>query len=104
VREKRDLVRVVRTPEGEVRIDPTGRCNGRGAYLCRDWNCLRAALKRKGFERAFKGPLPPDAASVLEAGFRDLVPVDGEEGSPACGRTSPHPFPIETDERVTPEG
>jgi predicted RNA-binding protein YlxR (DUF448 family) len=80
VRDKRDLVRVVRTPEGAVVLDPTGKCNGRGAYLCRDWECLRAAFKRKGFERAFKSPLPPDAASALEAGFRELVPSDEGPG------------------------
>lgn len=84
MRDKRDLVRVVRTPAGEILIDPTGKANGRGAYLCRDWNCLRAAMKRKGLERAFKNPLPPEAASALEAGFRDLVAL--------------------IDERVTPEG
>lgn len=82
MREKRDLVRVVRTPDGDIGIDPTGKMNGRGAYLCRDWSCLRAALKRKGLERAFKTPLPPNAALALEAGFRCLVP----------------------DERRTPEG
>jgi predicted RNA-binding protein YlxR (DUF448 family) len=89
VREKRDLVRVVRTPAGEVRIDPTGKCSGRGAYLCRDWQCLRAAVKRKGFERAFKSPLPPEAAGALEAAFRELVPDTSEdegEGASAGGR------------------
>jgi predicted RNA-binding protein YlxR (DUF448 family) len=74
VREKRDLVRVVRTPEGEVVIDPTGKRNGRGAYLCCAWDCFRTALKRKGFERAFKSSLSPEAVLGLEASFRALVP------------------------------
>jgi predicted RNA-binding protein YlxR (DUF448 family) len=89
VRDKRDLIRVVRTPAGEILLDPTGKCNGRGAYLCRDWDCFRAALKRKGFERAFKSPLAPEAASALEADFRRLVP-------------SIHPD--DNTERVTPAG
>jgi predicted RNA-binding protein YlxR (DUF448 family) len=82
VRDKRDLVRVVRTPAGEIVMDPTGKANGRGAYLCRDLNCLRAAMKRKGFERAFKSPLPPEAASALEAGFRNLVESHDEPVTP----------------------
>src|SRR5690242_9514527 len=74
VRDKRDLVRVVRTPEDEVLIDPTGKRAGRGAYLCRAWDCFRTAVKRKSFERALKGPLPPQALPALEAGFRAVVP------------------------------
>lgn len=42
---KAELVRVVRTPEGEIKLDKTGRLNGRGAYLCRDLTCLRRARK-----------------------------------------------------------
>jgi uncharacterized protein len=74
VRDKRDLVRVVRTPEDEVLIDPTGKRAGRGAYLCRAWDCFRTAVKRKSFERALKGPLPPQALPALEDGFRTVVP------------------------------
>lgn len=80
VRDKRELVRIVRTPEGEVIVDPTGKRNGRGAYLCRAWDCYRAALKRKGLERAFKGPLPVEALPALEAGFRALVPEEPAAG------------------------
>lgn len=63
------MVRVVRTPEGDVLIDPTGKRNGRGAYLCRAWDCYRTAIKRKSFERALKGPLPVEMLPALEAGF-----------------------------------
>lgn len=50
---KSELVRVVRSPEGEVSLDLTGKKNGRGAYVCRNCDCFNAAIKRKSFERAF---------------------------------------------------
>jgi hypothetical protein len=52
VRGKQELVRVVRTPQGQVRLDPTGKVAGRGAYLCRDQACLAQALKQKRLNRA----------------------------------------------------
>ena len=50
---KRELIRAVRSPEGEISLDLTGKKNGRGAYICRDSRCLTAAIKAKRFERAF---------------------------------------------------
>lgn len=50
---KRELIRIIRTPEGEVRYDPTGKANGRGAYLCRRSDCVALAKKKK----RFRGPL-----------------------------------------------
>ncbi|MBQ2965145.1 MAG: YlxR family protein [Clostridia bacterium] len=50
---KRELIRAVRSPEGEISLDLTGKKNGRGAYICRDSKCLTAAIKAKRFERAF---------------------------------------------------
>lgn len=50
---KQELVRVVRSPEGEVSLDLTGRKNGRGAYICNSIDCFNAAVKRKAFLRAF---------------------------------------------------
>ncbi len=52
--DKRDMVRVVLTPEGTVQLDLTGKRNGRGAYLCRNADCLRVAKKRKALDRALK--------------------------------------------------
>ncbi len=54
MRPKKDLLRVVRTPEGVVALDETGRSNGRGAYLCRDSACLERALKTRAIERALE--------------------------------------------------
>ena len=51
---KKELIRVVRTPEGEVLLDPTGRRNGRGAYLCCKKECLARAVKTRALERALE--------------------------------------------------
>lgn len=51
-RDKKELVRVVRSPEGEVSVDLTGRKNGRGAYICRSRDCLKKARKQKAISRA----------------------------------------------------
>lgn len=51
---KKELVRVIRTPEGEICIDKTGRMNGRGAYICPSTDCYSKAVKSKAIERALK--------------------------------------------------
>ena len=51
MKEKRELIRIVRTPEGETMIDPTGKKSGRGAYVCRSSECLRRAIRQKQLER-----------------------------------------------------
>lgn len=51
---KRTLLRVVRRPDGTAIYDPTGRANGRGAYVCCDSECVRLARKKKSFSRALK--------------------------------------------------
>lgn len=51
-KEKRDLVRVVRSPEGEVNIDLTGKRPGRGAYVCSNQDCLDKAVKSRALERS----------------------------------------------------
>ena len=71
-RPKRDLVRIVRTAEGEVRLDPTGRMNGRGAYLCPKVECLRTAVKRKALARALGAEPPPEGIEALEGEMEAL--------------------------------
>ena len=66
-KEKRDLVRVIRTPEGEIRLDPTGRANGRGAYLCRNPQCLEKARKKGALSRALQCEIPSSVYDELEA-------------------------------------
>ncbi len=66
---KRELVRVVRSPEGEVSLDLTGKQNGRGAYLCPNKACLTAAVKAKRLERALGCPAAADIYDSLLAVF-----------------------------------
>ena len=62
---KQELMRVVRSPEGEISLDLTGKKNGRGAYLCRNKACLTAAIKAKRLERAFGCPVAADIYDSL---------------------------------------
>ena len=61
---KRELVRVVRSPEGEVSLDFKGKMPGRGAYVCHSSDCLKRALKSKAISRAFSIEIPQ---SIIEA-------------------------------------
>ncbi len=63
---KKELVRVVRSPEGEISLDLTGRKPGRGAYVCRDIACLKAARKARRLERAFSCRIPEDVYDRME--------------------------------------
>ena len=54
---KKELIRVVKTPEGEIKVDFTGKLNGRGAYLCKSAECLLKAQKQKALSRAFECPI-----------------------------------------------
>ena len=56
---KQELIRVIRTPEGDLETDATGRKNGRGAYLCRNTACFDQAVRNKGLQRSLK--CVPDA-------------------------------------------
>ena len=63
---KRDLIRVVRTPEGEVTIDFTGKKSGRGAYICRDIKCLRRARKSKRIDKNLDCSIPDEIYDRME--------------------------------------
>lgn len=54
VKNKKELIRIVRNKDGEVFVDATGKQNGRGAYICGNADCLKKALKNKGLERTLK--------------------------------------------------
>jgi hypothetical protein len=64
---KRELIRVVRTPEGAVIVDPTGKANGRGAYVCRQSSCYEQGLKKERLAQALKVKLSPDEIVALQA-------------------------------------
>ena len=70
VRVKSELVRVVRTPQGEVRLDATGKLAGRGAYICPDLRCLEQAVKQGKLNRALARPL---SAEMVEMVRRSLA-------------------------------
>lgn len=62
---KRELIRVVRSPEGEISLDFKGKASGRGAYICPDPNCLKKAIKTRALERAFSSQIPPEVYEKL---------------------------------------
>jgi len=66
MKEKKELVRVIKTPEDEILFDVTGKANGRGAYICNNAECLRKALKNRGLERSLKSQIPEEVRSRLE--------------------------------------
>ena len=63
---KLELIRVIKTPEGEVTLDATGRKNGRGAYICPSMDCLKQAMKSRGLERSLKMSIPDTVYQQLE--------------------------------------
>ena len=69
---KKELQRVVRSPEGEVSIDPVGKKPGRGAYLCPNVECLKKAKKSKALERKFEAAVGEDVYAMLEEKFASL--------------------------------
>lgn len=68
---KPTLIRVVRTPSGEIVLDPTGKRSGRGVYICNDANCLRLAQKARRLERSLEGAIPPEVLERLEGALGD---------------------------------
>lgn len=71
VKEKKDLIRVVKTNENEFFIDKTGRANGRGAYICNDVNCLKLARTNRGLEKSFKCKIDDEIYDRLEGEFNE---------------------------------
>ena len=69
---KKEMMRILRSAEGEILLDTTGKKNGRGAYLCRSMECLKKARKNKGLERSFKMSIPNGVYDQLEKEFEDF--------------------------------
>ena len=63
---KRELIRVVKSPEGKIALDKTGRLPGRGAYVCPDLECLKKARKTRRLERVFSSAIPEEVYDALE--------------------------------------
>ena len=66
MKNKKEMIRVIRTKEGEFLLDATGKKNGRGAYICPSKECLGKAVKSKGLERSFKQAIPEEVYEALE--------------------------------------
>lgn len=64
--DKRELVRVVKSPEGEISLDLTGKKSGRGAYVCKNADCLKKARKRKSIERALGVSIDESVYDIME--------------------------------------
>ncbi len=73
-KDKNELIRIVRSPEGTVSCDLTGKANGRGAYICPDSACLEKAVKSRALARALKAEIPEDVISRLT---REIGGADG---------------------------
>ncbi len=68
---KKELVRVVRSPENEISLDLTGKKNGRGAYICRNAECLKKAQKSKRIERSFECVIPDEIFEAMERELKE---------------------------------
>lgn len=69
---KKEMIRVLRTMEGDFVLDATGKKNGRGAYLCRSQECLERAVKTKGLERSFKQAIPEEVYERLKKEMSEI--------------------------------
>lgn len=73
MKSKKEMIRVIRTAEGEILLDATGKKNGRGAYLCFSAECLEKAAKSRGLERSLKTPVPQEVYENLK---KELEQID----------------------------
>jgi predicted RNA-binding protein YlxR (DUF448 family) len=88
VRPKRELVRIVRTPQGEIKIDETGKAPGRGAYLCLSAACWEPGVAGGRLDQALKTKLSPDDRERLLAYARQLSGTDQDQTRGAEGAKS----------------
>lgn len=72
VKNKRELVRVVRKPDGNVELDSTGKKNGRGAYVCPSWDCWEKALTGKQLERTLRNNISKENREELKISGKTL--------------------------------
>ncbi|OGO84208.1 MAG: nucleic acid-binding protein [Clostridiales bacterium GWE2_32_10] len=71
MKNKKELIRIVKPAEGDVFVDLTGKANGRGAYICKSVECLNAAKKKKQLERSFKANISEEVYKKLEEQIND---------------------------------
>ena len=76
MKSKKEMISVIKTAEGEILLDATGRKNGRGAYLCPSMECFKKAVKGRGLERSFKMAIPREVYETLE---KEMEEIDRQE-------------------------
>ena len=76
MKSKKEMIRVIKTAEGEILLDATGRKNGRGAYPCPSMECFKKAVKGRGLERSFKMAIPREVYETLE---KEMEEIDRQE-------------------------
>ena len=76
MKSKKEMMSVIKTAEGEILLDATGRKNGRGAYLCPSMECFKKAVKGRGLERSFKMAIPREVYETLE---KEMEEIDRQE-------------------------
>lgn len=74
-KEKKSLIRIIRTPEDEIVVDFTGKKNGRGAYICRSGECLEKAIRNHGIERSLKTGILPEIYDSLK---KEIEKIESE--------------------------
>ncbi len=72
MKSKKEMMRVIKTPEDTICLDATGKKNGRGAYVCMNEECLKKARKNKGLERSFKMTISNEIYDALEKEFESI--------------------------------
>ncbi len=75
MKEKKSLIRIIKTPEDDIILDNTGKQNGRGAYICKNSDCLKQAIKTKGLDRSFKMNISKDIYDRLD---KELMKLENE--------------------------
>ncbi len=71
MKDKRELVRIVKNKEGDISVDITGKANGRGAYICKSEECLKKARKASRLERAFSSQISTEVYDKLQEEIKD---------------------------------
>ena len=79
VKNKRDMIRIVRTPEGQLEVDPTGKKSGRGAYVCPNMECVELLRKGKRLEKALEVVPPPSLFERLKERIEELSSLSPQD-------------------------
>ncbi len=75
MKDKKSLIRIIKTPEDDIILDDTGKQNGRGAYICKNSDCLKQAIKTKGLDRSFKMNISKEIYDRLD---KELMELENE--------------------------